>query len=118
MTSREILPRTPAGVRVREGQGSAPVPRRVSKALDALEQRTIVRVADVHAEVYVESEKLDAIDALVDKAMIGHAFLHARANHLAGDDLILADELRFFTDASRLSKGHLIADFVDRVRCL
>lgn len=114
--SGSLVPRGGSGVSVHRGGSSSSLPRATSRALQAIDQRTIVRVGELHAEATVEVEKVDQVDRLVDKAMMSHAFLHARANALAGNDPLLGDELRFFTDMSRLAKGELIADFVDRVR--
>jgi hypothetical protein len=78
----------------------------------ALERLTLVRMAGVQAEDLVRTEALHAVDRLAREAMTGHAMLRQWGNQLAGDDLILADELRFFTDAARLGKGEILADAV------
>jgi hypothetical protein len=80
--------------------------------LARLERQTVVRMAEVEAEGYVQTEKLHEIDHLSREAMSGHAMLNGWAKQLAGDDIILADELRFFTDTARLGKGEVLADTI------
>jgi hypothetical protein len=92
--------------------------RRVERRHAELEGATLLRAAAVRGEAIVASEKGDEIDYLVWKAMKGHADLVRWANHLAGDDIILADELRFFKDTARLGKGEIIADVIDTFRRL
>jgi hypothetical protein len=39
--------------------------------------------------------------------MSGHAFLKGWANHLAGENPLWIDELKFFTDTARLAKADI-----------
>ena len=89
---------------------------RTGRALAAVEYRTIVRTAGVQSEGFVEAEKLREVDRLAHTAMNGQAFLRGWANHLAGEDLMAADDLRFFTDLAKLGKGEIIADAIDSFR--
>lgn len=91
-------------------------PARVGRALAAIEQRSVVRMATVQGEGFVEAEKLREIDRLAHTAMSGQAFLRGWVNHLAGDDMVMADELRFYTDLAKLGKGDIIAGAIDRFR--
>jgi hypothetical protein len=90
---------------------------RTGRALAAIEHRTIVRTASVQSEGFVEAEKLREIDRLAHTAMNGQAFLRGWANHLAGDDPMVADELKFFSDIAKLGKGEIIASAIDCFRC-
>lgn len=102
--------------------GLTPMSARFSKALvrsvTAIESAAIQRLAAVRANEAVDTEKLNAIDHFTQVAMDGQVFLRARANHLAGDDILMAEELRFFTDSAKLAKGQVIADSVRRLRYL
>ncbi len=92
---------------------SPPAHRRASRALDALEQRTLVRLAGVQSEGIVQTEKAKEIDHLTREAMTGQALLHGWASTLTHGDPFMADELKFFTDMARLGKGEVIADTID-----
>ncbi len=89
---------------------------RTSRALEALDHRMVVRVASVQADGFVEAEKLREIDRLTATAMNGQAYLRGYGNHLAGDDLTLIDDMRFFTDMAKLGKGEIIATTIDVIR--
>ena len=71
-----------------------------------------MRIAGVQAEGMVQTEKLREVDSLTREAMTGHAMLRQYSDTLAGNDPFLADELKFFTDMSRLGKGEIIADTI------
>jgi hypothetical protein len=90
---------------------------RTGRALATIEHQTIVRTASVQSEGFVEAEKLREVDRLAHTAMNGQAFLRGWANHLAGDDPMVADELRFFSDIAKLGKGEIIASAIDCFRC-
>lgn len=90
---------------------------RTGRMLAAIEHRTIVRTAGVQSEGFVEAEKLREVDRLAHTAMNGQAFLRGWANHLAGDDPMVADELKFFSDIAKLGKGEIVASAVDCFRC-
>jgi hypothetical protein len=89
---------------------------RASRALASVESRTLLRAAIVQSEGLVEAENLREVDRLAHTAMNGQAFLRGWANHLAGEDPMVADELRFFTDLAKLGKGEIIADAIDSFR--
>jgi hypothetical protein len=90
---------------------------RTGRDLAAVEQRSIVRTANVQSEGFVEAEKLREVDRLAHTAMSGQAFLRGWANHLAGADPMVADELKFFSDIAKLGKGEIIASAIDCFRC-
>jgi hypothetical protein len=88
--------------------------RRTARAVSQIEDRTLLRVALVRAEALVASEEMHEIDFLGWEAMTGHAFLATRCNHLAGEDIILGDELRVFKDTARLAKAEIMVAVVNR----
>ncbi len=90
-----------------------PVSRRTSRALTNLEERTLLRFADVQAEGFVAVEKTKEIDRLTREAASGHAMLLRWCDTLAAGDPFVADELKFFTDIARMGKGEIIADTID-----
>ena len=87
--------------------------RQTGRALDRIGQRTILRLATVQAEGVVQTEKVKEIDHLTREAMTGQAMLNQFREVLAHGNLLLADELRFFTDMARIGKGEIIADTID-----
>jgi hypothetical protein len=89
---------------------------KTARQLVRLQQQTIVRSAVVLADGIVQAEKVREVDHLVREAMTGQTLLVGWANQLAGNNPLLADELRFFTDVARLSKGEIIADAVSCMR--
>lgn len=93
--------------------GRLQVSRRTEKALVALEERSVVRMAGVQAEGMVQVEKTREVDHLARTAMGGQAMLRKWADTLASGDPFLADELKFFTDLARMGKGEIIADTID-----
>ncbi len=88
-------------------------PRQTSRALASLEQRTVVRLADVQAEGLVAVEKTRELDHLTRTAMGGQAMPRRWADTLAAGDPFVADDLKYFTDLARMAKGEVIADTVD-----
>jgi hypothetical protein len=86
--------------------------RQTLRALAGVQQQTLVRVARVQAEGFVQTEKVREIDHLAREAMSGQAMLQHWANTLSRADVLLADELRFFTDVAKLGKGEILADTI------
>lgn len=84
-----------------------------SRRLAAIDRRNLARIANVHGEGLVQGEKIHELNTLAREAVTGYTFLRKWSDHLAGADPILHDELRFFTDATRLAVGEVIADTVD-----
>jgi hypothetical protein len=95
------------------GRTYASVSRRASRALAALEDRTIIRQADVQAEGLVQGAKTREVDHLARTAMTGQAMLARWAQTLAGGDPFIADDLKFFSDLAKMGKGEIIADTID-----
>ncbi len=87
--------------------------RQTARDVVAIESGSIIRLARVRAEGMVQVEKVHELDRLSREAMSGHVMLSAWANHLAGENPVLADELRFFTDIARLAKVELISETAD-----
>jgi L-aminopeptidase/D-esterase-like protein len=67
-------------------------------------------MARIEADAVVATVKAQEIDRLAREAISGQAMLRRFSDTLAQGDLMLADELRFFTDMARLGKGEIIAD--------
>jgi hypothetical protein len=86
----------------------------LNRDLARVERTTLVRMAQVQGDGMVQREKILEVDHLTREAMTGHAMLQGWARQLAGDDMILADELRFFTDTARLGKGEILADTISK----
>lgn len=110
---------------IRAGVGRTPgelattrASKRLVKDLAEVRGSALLRTAEVQGEAAVAREKLDEIDYLIWKAMTGHVMLDGWAHQLAGDNPVLADELRFFKDMSRLGKGEVIADVITKFRRL
>jgi hypothetical protein len=89
-----------------------PADRQTSRALARLERHTLVRLASVQAESFVQAEKLHEIDHLSREAMTGQAILRHHAAVLAAGDPFLADELKHFGDLARLAKTEIISDTI------
>jgi hypothetical protein len=85
---------------------------RLTRDLARLERQTLVRMARVQAEGFVQTEKLHEIDHLAREAMSGQAMLQQWGSALAAGDPFISDELRFFTDIAKLGKGEVIADTI------
>jgi hypothetical protein len=89
---------------------------KTGRALAAIEQRAVVRSAEVQEEGFVNAEKLREADRLGHVAMSGQAFLRGYAEHVAGENLALSDDCRFFIDVIKLAKGEIVADALDSFR--
>jgi hypothetical protein len=85
---------------------------RVNRDLARIEHRTLVRMANVQAEGYVQTEKVHEIDHLAREAMSGQAMLQQWGSTLASGDPFVGDEMKFFTDMAKLGKGEVIADII------
>ena len=96
----------------RLGAAAPRLPRQTSRALAALEQRTMLRQAGVLAESVVQLTKLQEIDRLAREAASGQAMLVHWRESLAAGDPLLNDELRYFTDLARLGKGEILMDTI------
>lgn len=86
--------------------------RRTSNALARLEADTVLRVAATQATGIVQAEKVRELDNLAREAMTGQAMLARQREVLAGNDPLLHDELRYFSDLSRIGKGEVMADTI------
>jgi hypothetical protein len=103
---------------------TAPVlDRRAARGLIALERSTtlalararsteLLRVSDVESDAIVATVKTQEVDRVAREAISGQAMLRHYSDTVARDDLLLADELRYFTDMARLGKGEILADLV------
>lgn len=112
MSSLEPSPSTQLGFPL-PGAGSSPALRpAVRRSLTRLGEQTLLRVGQVHADGLIVAELCREIDRLTQVAMSGHTMLCKWRDVQAGSDPLLADELRFFTDVSRLGKGELIANTI------
>jgi organic radical activating enzyme len=96
--------------------GGEPVSRGTARALAAVHERGLVREAQVQVEGSITSAKMRELDFVAYEAMSGQAMLHRWGALLAGDDLLLADDVRFFKDMVKIGKGEVIADLVTKYR--
>lgn len=86
--------------------------RRASRAVQAVQRTTLVRMASVQGHAMVQNEKLHEIDRLAREGMTGQAMLAKFAATLSDGDPFLADDLKFFADMAKVGKGEIIADTV------
>jgi hypothetical protein len=93
--------------------GSRLATRPTRKSLARLEQRTLVRLANIQTESYVQTEKIREVGHVAREAMTDQAMLHGWAKTLAAGDPLLQEDLRFFLDMARLGKGEILADLVE-----
>lgn len=91
------------------GQG---ITRQTARALGRLDSATALRAVGAMAESTVQQVKMHEIDILARDAMTGQAMLTRWRDTLAGADPLLADELKFFSDAARIGKGEVLADTI------
>lgn len=96
-------------------RGSA-VERRTTRAVETARSSAIVRMAGVRAEETVHAEKMASVDHVTSVAMTGHAMLVRQREALAGGDALLEDELKLFTDSSRVIKAQMLVDFTCNIR--
>jgi hypothetical protein len=92
--------------------GGAPLSRAAARQLTAVEEDGLVRATRVHIEGRIAAEKLHELDFVAYEAMSGQAMLSRWEALLAGDDLLLADDVRFFKDMVKIGKGEVVADLV------
>jgi hypothetical protein len=92
--------------------------RRTSRALDAVDEATLVRFEEVQGETLVASEKIVAVQRLAQTGMGGQALLHRMAEVYAAADPVLLDDVRFFGDIAKIAAGEIIADTVAELRQL
>ncbi len=95
------------------GSRGSNLSRRTNRALTSLEERTLLRVADVQAEGYVATEKTKEINHLVREAMTGQAMLRKWGDVLSTGDPVTAGDMLFLGDIAKMANGEIIADTVD-----
>ena len=107
----------PGGLRPLVGIPSNKVGRRFQKVIvegemrvALAEMRTAARMADVHSEGAVAAVKIDEVMGLVGLAMDRYTLLIRKSHALAGDDIMLADELRGFSKLAYVAAGEIIVD--------
>jgi hypothetical protein len=88
-------------------------PRGFTRQLAEIQETTALRRVAVQGAAITAREKVSELDYLIWKAMAGHAMISGWANQLAGDNPVLADDLRFFEDTARLGKGEIIVDTIN-----
>ncbi len=93
-------------------QQPAVVDRRTGRELTKVEREALVRVANVRAESYVQTEKIQELDHLAREAMTGQAMLHQWSATLSQNDPFVADDLKLFVDVAKMGKAEIIADTV------
>lgn len=85
---------------------------RTRRELARLESETITRIARTQSTGIVQAEKVHELDNLSREAMTGQALLARHRDAISGGDVILNDELRYFSDLARVGKGEVIADTI------
>ena len=88
-------------------------PRATSRALDAIEQRTAVRVAGVVAEAVVQAAKARELDHVGRGAATGQVMFRRWNDALAAGDPFLFDETKPFLDLARIGKLDFMADLIE-----
>jgi hypothetical protein len=86
---------------------------RSRRQLTRLEEGTLLRIAEVHADGIVQSEKMDEIDHLARQAKSGQAMLRKWADTLSRGDPLLRDELQHFADMASSGKQLILADAIE-----
>jgi hypothetical protein len=114
--NNQLMTRTESGASLQAPGGR--LPKWVTRGLETAQGKTLIRGADVHNEAIVAGGKVDELTFVALKAMSNHAMLDGWSNQLAGDNPVLADDLRFYKDMARLGAGEVIADLVDKFRRL
>jgi len=97
----------------RPPRAASELPRATSRAIAAVQHRTIVRTAMVQGESAVQTAKVKELASVGREAMSSHALLASWGATLARNDLLLGDDLRFFQDMVKLGMGEIVADTVD-----
>ena len=105
--SGDLAPTVGVGV-----TGLARGDRRASRAVQAVQRTTLVRMASVQGHAMVQDEKTHEIDRLAREAMTGQAMLAKFKDTLSQGDPFLADDLKFFADLAKVGKGEIIADTI------
>ena len=88
--------------------------RRPGNELTRLEDQTLMRAAHVQAEQMLAREKMARIDQLVQASMVSHTVLSHLAQQLAGDNLLMYEDLRHEMKLARLARAEVLADLLDR----
>jgi len=78
------------------------------------ELRTHARIEDAQAEAAVAGAQIRELNSLTGQAMAGHTFLTTRVHQLAGEDILLADELRAFKEIARIASAEIIIGLVNK----
>jgi hypothetical protein len=107
-----------AGTPRRDGYLTRKRADRLTKALQAVENDTLLRVAAVQGEGFVAGEKLHESGRLGVIFITELAHLRGIANVVSADDPILHDDARFAIDLIKLGSGEILADTIRRLERL
>ena len=101
-----------------EGKGQGFLTRfdqvRSERALDAVRNRTRLRVAEVQAEGLVSQEKIHEVHHMARAAMTDQALVHGCARALARGDLELLQDCGFFKEIAKMASGEIIVTTAER----
>jgi hypothetical protein len=86
--------------------------RRDQAMVRSMQAEARIEMLDVHRRAVVAATKAEEVDRLTRVAINGHAQITTVASTLAGADPLLADDLKFFTDLSRLGKAEILTQFI------
>ena len=100
----------------RAGRALVRVHRQTHLAIARVEQRTVVEIAEVQREVIVQGERVSGVDSLARDAMTDCALREGLVGILAGENPVLREDLRYFSDIAKLASGELIIDMVRSFR--
>ena len=90
--------------------------QRTRMGVARVEQQTVIDVAQVQRQVIVQSERISGVDSLTRDAMIDCALRDGLVGVLAGENPVLREDLRYFSDIAKLGSGELIIDTVRNFR--
>jgi hypothetical protein len=90
--------------------------RRLANGLARIQGDLVLREAATQAEAQVTVDKIRELDFVAYEGMSGQAMLHRWGALLAGDDILLADDVNFFKGMTKIGKGEIIADLVNKFR--
>ena len=93
---------------IEPGRRVIPVPRSVARALNRLEGRTYVALAEAQAEGLITRTKEREMDASTEEAIIGHASLLTLIDTVAGGNPITHEECRSFLTVNMAIKQALL----------
>lgn len=90
--------------------------KRTERALAAIEEQTLLNIAEVRAISIQQGERLRELDRMTETAAIGHAMLRKLVDTVGTADAFVADEVRSFVDINRVAKQEILIDTAQKFR--